>query len=69
MPVESNDEVGPEPTPAGNAERHELSEWAALMREARRGDETVLARLRKMLDEHAGVLGKFGDLAAHAEAA
>jgi hypothetical protein len=65
--TESGDENGRHPSGFGGAEPHDLSELRALMEKARRGDDTVLPRLRVLLDEKPGVLGDFGDLAKHAE--
>ena len=66
-PIEMGDENGRHPSGADGAEPHPLSELRALMEPARRGDDSVLPRLRVLLDENPGVLGDFGNLAKHAE--
>ena len=69
-PIDPAEAIGPGPNASDDsAGANPLDELEKLMARARAGDAAVLPRLRELLDENAGLLGSFGDVAAHTEAA
>ena len=69
-PIDPAEAIGPGPNASDDsAGANPLDELEKLMARARAGDAAVHPRLRELLDENAGLLGSFGDVAAHTEAA
>jgi hypothetical protein len=67
-PIDLRSTSEQDPASAARAADSVLTELRALMARARGGGERALPSLRALLDAEPGVLGDFGDVAAHAQA-